>query len=349
MIQIDKNTELQEIWIPRSSRGENTFRKTYKDGLDEGYKQGYEDGLDNAPKVECAYLSFDGYDGEDIPPSLPLVDLRKLTSNSNMFTNCPNLGKNGIIRLPDDLDYQATTAIEMFKNCTSLKNVIFPNVKFNIYENTTSMFEGCSSIINILLLPNASITSSMYKDCTSLKTVTIPKNYYTKIYNSSTMFQGCTSMESFEFLEETTKWTNVNSMFSNCTALKKVRINGGLTNFNSQNSMNIFMNCSALKALDWHYIDFRIVNKYTHQFHNCTSLEAIKLRGNKTGSITGSLKNALDYAGILGNITFWFEFLPDYDDKSDGLFWIGHWVDGKMVIDEKRKTIDEWNAYWKSI
>lgn len=50
MIQIDKNTELQEIWIPRSSRGENTFRKTYKDGLDEGYKQGYEDGFGQRSK-----------------------------------------------------------------------------------------------------------------------------------------------------------------------------------------------------------------------------------------------------------------------------------------------------------
>ena len=80
MIKIEKNTLQQEVWFPRTERGNNTFRKTYQDGFDDGYQ----DGLSSS-KIKL-------YDGMQLAYSdiydLNRYDFSDVKSGGNMFYNC---------------------------------------------------------------------------------------------------------------------------------------------------------------------------------------------------------------------------------------------------------------------
>lgn len=81
MIRLDKQNEtLQELWIPRTERGENTFRKTYQDGVNDGYQDGLV-----SQKVKL-------YDGMKLAystiGSLDDFDFREVKNNSYLFTHC---------------------------------------------------------------------------------------------------------------------------------------------------------------------------------------------------------------------------------------------------------------------
>lgn len=80
MIKIEKNTLQQEVWFPRTERGNNTFRKTYQDGFDDGYQDGIA-----SQKVKL-------YDGMKLAYStignLDDFDFREVKNNSNLFKGC---------------------------------------------------------------------------------------------------------------------------------------------------------------------------------------------------------------------------------------------------------------------
>lgn len=80
MIKIEKNTLQQEVWFPRTERGNNTFRKTYQDGFDDGYQDGIA-----SQKVKL-------YDGMKLAYStignLDDFDFREVKNNSNLFSGC---------------------------------------------------------------------------------------------------------------------------------------------------------------------------------------------------------------------------------------------------------------------
>lgn len=80
MIKIEKNTLQQEVWFPRTERGNNTFRKTYQDGFDDGYQDGIA-----SQKVKL-------YDGMKLAYStignLDDFDFREVKNNSYLFSGC---------------------------------------------------------------------------------------------------------------------------------------------------------------------------------------------------------------------------------------------------------------------
>lgn len=80
MIKIEKNTLQQEVWFPRTERGDNVFRKTYQDGFDDGYQDGLA-----SQKVKL-------YDGMKLAystiGSLDDFDFSEVKNYSNMFRQC---------------------------------------------------------------------------------------------------------------------------------------------------------------------------------------------------------------------------------------------------------------------
>ena len=62
----------------------------------------------------------------------------------------------------------------MFKNCTSITNIIIPNSITHIWDEA---FSGCNSLMNIII-PNSvtNIYDNAFNDCSNLNTVTIVDN-----------------------------------------------------------------------------------------------------------------------------------------------------------------------------
>ena len=92
MIKIEKNTLQQEVWFPRTERGNNMFRKTYQDGFDDGYQNGMA-----SQKVKL-------YDGMKLAystiGSLDDFDFREVKNNSNLFSGQDNCSEQELHLYP---------------------------------------------------------------------------------------------------------------------------------------------------------------------------------------------------------------------------------------------------------
>lgn len=86
MIQLERTTREQQLWIPRSSKGSGDVRKTYKDG----YKDGFDEGL-RSSKIKL-------YDGMKLSYSkiynLDDFDFSEVRKGNNLFTYSSFYGKD---------------------------------------------------------------------------------------------------------------------------------------------------------------------------------------------------------------------------------------------------------------
>ena len=105
-----------------------------------------------------------------LPNYIPL-----LTTVEKMFEYCENLSSI-------NLDFlQSATKLEkiggMFSYCTSLNEIIFPELNANYLWSTYKMFIGCTNLINInlegLKTNSIQIMISMFENCVSLKSLNI--------------------------------------------------------------------------------------------------------------------------------------------------------------------------------
>lgn len=87
-----------------------------------------------------------------------------------------------------------TTCSYVFKDCTSLKTVVFHD-EFEIL--TGYAFAGCTALEEIVIPDSVKVISSYaFKDCTNLKKITVSKNLEEFGYG---VFQNCTSVEKIVF------------------------------------------------------------------------------------------------------------------------------------------------------
>lgn len=103
-----------------------------------------------------------------------------------------------------------------FKNCSDLSSIDISNAT---YDNGTSMFEGCSSLVSLSLPNKEYIDEKMFKDCSSLESITVNQN--TKVINPNA-FENCNNLVSINL-------NNINTInpgaFKNCSRLNISNIN----------------------------------------------------------------------------------------------------------------------------
>lgn len=118
-----------------------------------------------------------------------------LVNMSQVFENCVSLTEIDLTNLPNPKNrnyYMSGT----FRNCTSLKKVVFGKVKFLTMVNT---FLGASAIEEVdMTMVDFSICDSMvnaFYGCVSLTTLKLPETMNTsKVKDFSSAFSGCTSL-----------------------------------------------------------------------------------------------------------------------------------------------------------
>ena len=127
MIQLDKTTREQQLWIPRSSKGSGDVRKSYKDG----YKDGFDEGL-RSSKIKL-------YDGMKLSYSkiynLDDFDFSEVRKGDNLFESSSFYGK----------DYYDFTDLvkQMTDNCTDIfmhshfygDKEEYPTVRIELYRD----------------------------------------------------------------------------------------------------------------------------------------------------------------------------------------------------------------------
>ena len=171
MIQLDKTTREQQLWIPRSSKGSGDVRKSYKDG----YKDGFDEGLrsskiklyDGMKLGRSKIYNLDVFDFSAVRQGAYLFKSSNFYKDYYDFTDLVNQMTDGCydMFLFSYFYKNATVRIEFFdkekmKNAT--KGFSKSTVHFYQKFETTSMdnmFSNISSDETHLYLNTSSCTS----------------------------------------------------------------------------------------------------------------------------------------------------------------------------------------------
>ena len=185
--------------------------------------------------------------------NLSNLDLSNVTSMFNMFKGCTSLTN---IDYPNMNASQVTDIRNMFDGCTSLTNVNLNSMTFGAVQKSAYMFRGCSQLSSVTigsLFSNTVINidaSYMFQNCTSLTTLNLNGLDMGNVSNMSYMFDGCTALTSLDFSNTTTgAVTTISYMFRNCANL----INLNLSNFvtaNVTNKSSALQNCDNLRTFN---------------------------------------------------------------------------------------------------
>jgi hypothetical protein len=157
-----------------------------------------------------------------------------------------------------------------FKDCTSLKSVVWESAQSEIAE---SAFDGCGSLESVTFaIKITSIGSSAFYECTALKSIEIPETV-TKI--ESDAFYECSALKSIKIPETVTEIEI--GAFQGCTALEHVTLPQGMTAL----SHFIFADCTSLKTLT---IPKSVKKINNYALYNCPKLNDIYYDGTKAES-----------------------------------------------------------------
>ena len=154
--------------------------------------------------------------------------------NINFPTNAPNLTSIGR---------------EVFRNCKSLKKILFPSyirtieasafcectsltdITFSSNSNLTSIgdwaFSGCTNLTNINLPSNlTSIGACAFYDCSSLTNISFPASL-TTIWGSA--FSGCTNLTNINFHHSSNLTSIYDGVFRGCSSITDISLPQNLT------------------------------------------------------------------------------------------------------------------------
>lgn len=265
------------------------------------------------------------------------ADFSKLPNISGLYKNC-----TGLTDFPS-LDYtKATDITYLCEGCSNLKN--FPTthgILNNTFDSATSvkgMFKDCTSLTNIIPFDTSHVTdfSEMFKGCTALTSVTTSYDcqasdgcwdpmtgwHYdkSKATNLDSMYEGCTSLTDAAVAKfDMGQAFTMNATFKNCTSFEMLANSIG-SNVTSCNEL--FSGCSKLTNAGT--IDMANVTSATDMFKGCTKLTSAQLKNVKVNldlSTTSldhlSLMCIIDnYAGTGNQITLNDELRGELSDSE---------------------------------
>ena len=209
-----------------------------------------------------------------------LIEKKKISNMSNMFSECNNLSNLDISKF--DTSY-VTNINGMFSDCNLLENIPNDISKINTSNitNMSYLFYNCEKIKNLPDISkwetfNMTNINHMFNKCSNLLYIPdISKWNTSKVKDFSAIFNECSSLKS---LPEINKWDtknaiSMNGMFNKCSNLLQLPdiSKWNLSNVKEMSAM--FQSCSSLKYLP-NFIKWNIsnVNNISGIFNKCISL-----------------------------------------------------------------------------
>ncbi|MBQ3619451.1 MAG: InlB B-repeat-containing protein, partial [Bacteroidales bacterium] len=177
------------------------------------------------------------------------LHLTKATSTRAMFAQCSKLTKivmaNSYCNNIRDMSY-------MFSKCSSLQSVSLPQKDNSYYVEKCDaqyMFNECAQLSSAPSMRNYSFnnTSMMFNGCSSLTTINWIRTpvYTTNCANMSNMFSGCSNITTIYLKSIPDEVTNTQQMFKNCTNLEKIFIEYTPDLSNVSYSTDMFTGCTT--------------------------------------------------------------------------------------------------------
>lgn len=184
---------------------------------------------------EGAFLNCSSLESIKLPADIKNLGYDEGSSALETFKGCTNLRE---IILPDKLE---TIGESIFEDCKNLTSINIPNGVRYIGSNA---FKGCSSLEFINLPTNLSeIKAGAFEDCISLKKIIFHKS----LVLGNGAFKGCISLRDIDFTHA--KGSTIGERaFAGCISLMKVELDGCYT---CGRAKSIFQNCSPDIMISW--------------------------------------------------------------------------------------------------
>lgn len=225
-------------------------------------------------------------------------------SFSSTFQNVPNLKT---ITFP--LNFNATTMLSAFQNCSSLTNVIWqspmPNLTvftscFSSCNRLTSVtlptsvgstitmasaFDSCISLSSIVIPSGWTITSLnlAFNNCQNLKTLILPNNAQNSITNLASMCASCGKLESITMPTSMTSANTLSNTFNSCLSLTSVTFPSTMNLVTTATSC--FVSCKSLISVTMP-TSMSGCTIFTSTFNGCMSLTSLTLPATVSTSLT---------------------------------------------------------------
>jgi hypothetical protein len=248
---INDNTNIWQKILDKGTENEIRVMADYNKFTDANIRIGsygngetYE-GFASPSTVEYSFINGNG-DGNDIPEA----------TNPSMFENVETLVSCDI---PCQMRFISDRT---FYNCKSLTSYSSPDWIDTI---GVSAFEGCTSMINLVIGKNAKLSTRSFAECTNATTIewsnrkeTDGKCRITDIADAA--FRGCTSL----------RYTK----FSDSSAKDAIIIPRGITEIGE----HAFEGCTSIQNLEMY--DVTTIDDYA--FQGCTDLRTVTFNGSAT-------------------------------------------------------------------
>ena len=201
------------------------------------------------------------------------------------------------------LRYKKTTSSSLNSSSFSTHPV---NYLFE-FDVERIIFSGThiTNLIQMVKMDSLTDMSYMFSSCSGLTSLNTSGWDTSKVNNMSDMFCDCSGLTSLDLSNwDTSKVWNMSMMFAACNSLTSLDLSSfDVTNVETM--QNMFLHCTSLTSLDLSNWDVsNLTDKYDMDgmFTNCKSLRTITMK-NCNETTINKIKGALDYAGILSNVT----------------------------------------------
>ena len=175
-----------------------------------------------------------------------------------------------------------------FKNCTTATSLTLTT---NITSITASAFDGCSNIINNVVIPTSvsSIGASAFKDCSTMPSITIPPSVITIGVSA---FKNCAALTSLTSMGTITVIND--STFEGCTNINSaITVPAGVTSI----GINAFKDCSNIPSIS---LPSTVTTINATAFIGCSLLSSITIAaGNPSYSSDAGILYNLNKTSLL--------------------------------------------------
>ena len=216
-----------------------------------------------------------------------------------VFDNYHIFGLNNDVKLVDDTltmpnridDYSVEIVNKNIKGTvaiyTASDNTTFPTFN-NGFEYTSSITpkDGVYEYTLVAKDEDNLPTSISFNDKSELLTVEY-LNVTSKVTNMNGMFYGCNNLTSLDVSGfDTSKVTNMSNMFANCSNLTSITFGSNFNTSEVTTMSNMFANCKNLTSLDVSNFDTKNVTDMSYMFHGCTKLTSLDISNFDTSKVT---------------------------------------------------------------
>lgn len=259
--------EINNFKIGGISKGENPFCKLYK-GSDLIWQLKKEEEFEETKYVFVRGKFTDDSTSDDwyISPANVKIDISefvnpetkefdvqtKTNSVNNLFMDNVKLERISYMKLPEN----AKTLIDLFNNCTGLKEIEFgEDFDTSKITDMSRMFQNCRELVSVNVkdfnTENVQYMGSIFSGCEKLETIDISGWNTISATSMNSLFNNCQNLKSITFGEN---WTTENvidmgSMFYVCVSLQSLDVSGWNT-AKVENMSNTFARCDNVPELN---------------------------------------------------------------------------------------------------